>query len=135
MTDDLLSRSDARRRRPQGRLHFRLGPEPIIYIIAVAHAALLVNFISAPRDHLAQINLSITLITLGWSPRLSPRRGSLRSFRRFGQKFIGFLVLFHYQLSVEIKTRNRTNRTCEGLRPPPCCGCNLESTESALNRN
>src|SRR5262245_15945656 len=122
MTDDLLTSSDARRcgaalLRPQGRLHFRFSPEPVIYIIPVASAALLVNFISSPRDQLAQIELSVTLITLGQSLRLSPSRGSLGRFRRFGQRFIGFPILFHYQLSVEIKTRNHTNRTSEGAAP------------------
>src|SRR5215475_13615334 len=121
MIDDLLTSSDARRcgaapLRPQGRLDFRFSPEPVIYIIPVASAALLVNFISSPRDRLAQSDLSATLITLGRSLRLSPSRGGLRRLRRFGQRFIGFSILFHYQLSVEIKTRNRTNRTCEGPR-------------------
>src|SRR5215510_1451482 len=122
MIDDLLTSSDARRcgaalLRPQGRLHFRFSPEPVIYIIPVASAALLVNFISSSRDQLAQIDLSVTIITLGRSLRLSPGRGSLRRFRRFAQRFIEFPILFHYQLSVEIKTRSRTNRTCERAAP------------------
>src|SRR5215470_15484680 len=122
MTDDLLTSSDARRcgaalLRPQGRLHFRFSPEPVIYIIPVASAALLIYFISSPRDQLAQIDLSVTLITLGRNLRLSPSRGNLRRLRRFGQRFIRFSILFHYQLSVEIKTHNRTNRACEGAAP------------------
>src|SRR5215510_4922704 len=109
MTDDLLTSSDARRcgaalLRPQGRLHFRFSPEPVIYITPVTSAALLINFISSPRDQIAQIDLLVNLITLGRSLRLSPCRGSLRRFRRFGRRFIGFLILFHDQLSVEIKT-------------------------------
>src|SRR5262245_15299985 len=122
MISDLLARSDARRRsatplRPLGRLHFRFSPEPVIYIIPVAPPALLLNFISPPRDQLAQIDLSGALIILCRGLRLSPCRGILRRFRRLGQRFIGFLILFHYQLSVEIKTRNRRNRTCEGAAP------------------
>src|SRR5215813_2310637 len=122
MTDDSLTSSDARRcgaalLRPQARLHFRFSPEPVIYIITVASAALLVNFISSPRDQLAQIDLSVTIITLGRNLRLSPRRGSLRRFWRIAQRFIEFPILFHYQLSVEIKTRSRANRTCKGAAP------------------
>src|SRR6266508_2238660 len=114
MTDDLLTSSDARRcgaalLRPQGRLDFRFSPEPVIYIIPVPSAALLVNFISSPRYQLAQIDLSVTIITPDRSLRLSPGRGSLRRFRRFAQRFIGFPILFHYQLSVEIKTRNQVS--------------------------
>src|SRR5215470_19853004 len=52
----LLTRSDAQRcgaapLRPQGRLDFHFSPAPVIYIIPVASAALLLNFISSPRDH------------------------------------------------------------------------------------
>src|SRR4030095_9200320 len=140
MTDDLLTSSDAWRcgaalLRPLGRLHFRFSPEPVIYIIPVASAALLVNFISSPRDQLAQIELSVTIITLGRGLRLSPSRGSLRRFRGGASRVIEFPILFHYQLSVEIKTRSRTKKPAKGQRLRPRCGCNLESIESALNSN
>src|SRR5262245_13537817 len=130
MTDDLLTSSDARRcgaalLRPQGRLHFRFSHEPVIYIIPVASAALLVNFISSSRDQLPQIDLSVTIITLGRGLRLSLSRGSLRRFRRFAERSIGFPIFFHYQLSVEINTRSRTNITCEGRACGPAAAAIL----------
>src|SRR6266542_256700 len=42
--------------------HLGFGSEPVVKVVAISSAALLVKFISAPRDHLAQIVLFVVLI-------------------------------------------------------------------------
>src|SRR5215510_12589188 len=52
--------------------HLGFGSEPVLQVVAITSAALLVNFISPPRDHLAQIGLSVVLIGFA-RPQLESR--------------------------------------------------------------